>query len=253
MQLLINADIRQTAESVALLKARGIHTYGLEVSSACDHRIRVNGVERINFISNNYLGFSTHPKVVEAAMAAVRRYGIGSGGSPLACGTTDLHSEFRKKIASFYGREACALFASGYQALLGAIQTTLGRGDAALLDSLVHRSIVDGVILSRADSRSWLHNDTDVWPEFLAKSTAKYARRLVVVDSVYSMDGDIADLPAIKALADRHEALILVDEAHSLGVIGPSGRGILDHFAMPDGAHIIAGTFSKFAGGVGGL
>ncbi|MBI5552398.1 MAG: pyridoxal phosphate-dependent aminotransferase family protein [Desulfobacterales bacterium] len=253
MHLLINAEVRQMAESVALLRARDIYTYGLEVSSACNHRVRVNGVERINFISNNYLGFSSHPRVVEAAGMALQRYGVGTGGSPLMCGTTTLHTRLKEKIAEAYQQEAAVLFASGYQAMLGAIQGTLGRGDLALIDQLVHRSIVDGVILSGCDKRMWLHNDMEDLGALLARTGGKYKRRLIAVDSVYSMDGDIADLPAIKALADRHEALILVDEAHSLGVIGPRGRGLLEHFALPEGAHIIAGTFSKFAGAVGGF
>jgi 8-amino-7-oxononanoate synthase len=253
MHLLINPEVRHMAESVALLKAREIYTYGLEVSSACDHRVRVNGAERINFISNNYLGFSSHPKVMEAAGTALRHYGVGMGGSPLMCGTTTLHARLKETIAEAYRQESAVLFASGYQAMLGAVQATLGRGDLALIDQLVHRSIVDGVTLGGGDKRMWLHNDMEDLEALLERTSGKYKRRLIAVDSVYSMDGDIADLPAIKALADRHEALILVDEAHSLGVIGPRGRGILDHFALPAGAHLIAGTFSKFAGGVGGF
>ncbi|MBN1532672.1 MAG: aminotransferase class I/II-fold pyridoxal phosphate-dependent enzyme [Spirochaetes bacterium] len=253
MGKLVSDTMKQNLALVAFLKQHDIYTYFLPVSSACENRIVVKGTERINFISNNYLGFSTHPKVKEAVEAALRKYGLGIGGSPIACGSTDLHYALNERIARVYGQEDCVLYASGYQALLGGIQATVRRGDVVLLDSLVHRSIVDGVTLSEADKRMWLHNDMEDLEQLLERVKNKYERMLIVVDSVYSMDGDIAPLPEIRRLAGEHGALVLVDEAHSLGVIGKRGYGILDHFDLPGGADVIAGTFSKFAGAVGGF
>jgi 8-amino-7-oxononanoate synthase len=213
----------------------------------------VSGKERINFISNNYLGFSTHPKVIEAVKKAADKFGLGIGGSPLACGTTDLHNRLNAKIARLYEKESCVICASGYQALLGGIQASIGKGDVALMDSLVHRSIVDGVILSGSDKRMWLHNDTEDLESLLERVKKKYGRMLILVDSVYSMDGDWADLPVLYSLKEKHGALLLIDEAHSLGVLGKRGYGLPDHFDMPNGPDVVAGTFSKFAGAVGGF
>lgn len=253
MGQLISDAMKQQAALVSMLRKGNIYTYSLEVSSSCANRIVVSGKERINFISNNYLGFSTHPRVLEEVKKAADRYGLGIGGSPLACGTTELHYRLQERIARVYDREACVLLPSGYQALLGSIQATIGKGDVALLDGLVHRSIVDGVTLSGSDKRMWLHNDTEDLETLLARVKSKYKRMLVIVDSVYSMDGDWADLPELYRLKEEHGALLLIDEAHSLGVLGKRGYGLPDHFDMPHAPDVIAGTFSKFAGAVGGF
>jgi glycine C-acetyltransferase len=253
MSQLVNEAMKQQAALLSMLRKENMYPYFLEVSSSCANHITVTGKSEINFISNNYLGFSTHPKVIEAVKAAADKYGLGIGGSPLACGTTDLHYRLMGKIARLYEKEACVLFASGYQALLGGIQATIGKGDAALLDGLVHRSIVDGVTLSGADKRMWLHNDTEDLGSLLARAKSKYRRMLILVDSVYSMDGDWADLPELSRLKEEHGALLLIDEAHSLGVLGKRGYGLPDHFDMPHAPDIVAGTFSKFAGAVGGF
>lgn len=253
MSQLISDAMKQQAALLSMLRKEEIYTYSLEVSSACANRIVVSGKERINFISNNYLGFSTHPEVLKAVRNAIDKYGLGIGGSPLACGTTDIHYRLQEKIARLYEREACVLLASGYQALLGSIQATIGKGDVAVMDSLVHRSIVDGVTLSGSDKRMWLHNDTEDLDSLLARLKNKYNRMLVLVDSVYSMDGDWADLPALYRIKKEHGALLLIDEAHSLGVLGKRGYGLPDHFDMPHAPDVIAGTFSKFAGAVGGF
>jgi 8-amino-7-oxononanoate synthase len=253
MSQLISDAMKQQSALLSMLRKENIYTYSLEVSSACTNRIMVSGKERINFISNNYLGFSTHPEVLKAVRNAVDKYGLGIGGSPMACGTTDIHYKLQNKIAQVYEREACVLLASGYQALLGAIQATIGKGDVAVMDSLVHRSIVDGVTLSGSDKRMWLHNDTEDLDALLARLKTKYKRMLVLVDSVYSMDGDWADLPTLSRIKEEHGALLLIDEAHSLGVLGKRGYGLPDHFDLPDAPDVIAGTFSKFAGAVGGF
>ncbi len=250
---IFSESMSQQAALVDLLRKENIYTYSLEVSSACENRITVQGRERVNFISNNYLGFSTHPKVLEASASALKKYGLGIGGSPMACGTTDVHYRLMETIARVYRTEASVLFASGYQALLGSIQASVGKGDAAVLDSLVHRSIVDGATLSGCEKRMWLHNDYDDLDDLLKRAGKKYGRMLVVVDSVYSMDGDWADLSRLKEVKEKHGAFLLIDEAHSLGVLGPHGHGLPDHFDIFDGADLVAGTFSKFAGAVGGF
>ncbi len=253
MSRLISENMKKQAALLSMLRKENIYTYSLEVTSSCENRIVVSGKERINFISNNYLGFSTHPKVLEACAGAMEKYGLGIGGSPLACGTTDIHYRLQEKIAGIYEQEACVLLPSGYQALLASIQAAVGRGDVALLDGLVHRSIIDGVALSGSDKRMWLHNDTEDLETLLKRVSQKYARMLIVVDSVYSMDGDWADLPELSRLKGTYDAMLLIDEAHSLGVLGPRGYGLPDHFDMPKAPDIVAGTFSKFAGAVGGF
>ncbi|MBN2080066.1 MAG: aminotransferase class I/II-fold pyridoxal phosphate-dependent enzyme [Spirochaetes bacterium] len=253
MSRLVSETMKKQAALLSMLRKENIYTYSLEVASACENRIVVSGRERVNFISNNYLGFSTHPKVLAACAGAMEKYGLGIGGSPLACGTTEVHYRLQEKIAGIYEQEACVLLPSGYQALLASIQAAVGRGDVALLDGLVHRSIIDGVALSGSDKRMWLHNDTEDLETLLKRVSEKYSRMLIIVDSVYSMDGDWADLPELDRLKQAYDAMVLIDEAHSLGVLGPRGYGLPDQFDMPKAPDIVAGTFSKFAGAVGGF
>lgn len=234
------------------LKAAGGYTYALETSSACQATMVVDGRERINFISNSYLGLSTHPKVVAAIHGALEEYGIGMGGSPLACGTSSLHRRLEARIAQVFDKEAALVFTTGYQALAGSIQALLLPGDVAIVDSLAHRSIIDGTILSGAKRRTFVHNDAADLREVLAAAPPDRTR-VVIVDSVYSMDGDIADLPGLRAACDEYGAILLADEAHSLGIIGPRGRGLMDHFERPGAVDVVSGTFSKFAGSIGGF
>ena len=245
--------IEPQVQMLRMLQATGLSTYSREVSSGCGPIMRVEGQEKINFISNSYMGFSTHPKVVAAAKQALDEYGVGMGGSPLACGTTVLHQKLAEHIAAHYGKEACLIFASGYQALAGCIQGMLGKPDMALLDSLDHRSIVDGCILAGCKVRSFVHNNLDDLAELVQNTAGHKGHRMVIVDSVYSMDGDLAPLPGIQRICRPAQVTILIDEAHSLGVIGRTGKGLLEHFDLPNGADIISGTFSKFAGAVGGF
>ncbi|HUU02459.1 MAG TPA: pyridoxal phosphate-dependent aminotransferase family protein [Myxococcota bacterium] len=236
-----------------MLRSSGLDTYEREVTSGCGPLITVEGRECINFISNSYMGFSVHPKVIEAARRALADYGLGIGGSPLACGTTRLHLELAEKIAGNYGSESAMVFASGYQALLGTIQGLMGRGDIALLDNLDHRSIIDGCAMSGCKIRTFIHNDMDDLADLVERTSKVDGHRMLIVDSVYSMDGDIAPLPRIAKICRPAGVTICIDEAHSLGILGQSGKGLLEHFDMPDGADVIAGTFSKFAGAVGGF
>jgi 8-amino-7-oxononanoate synthase len=236
-----------------MLRESGLDTYEREVSSGCGPLITVEGRECINFISNSYMGFSVHPKVIEAATRALCDYGLGIGGSPLACGTTSLHRKLAEQIADNYGTESAMVFASGYQALLGTIQGLLGRGDIALLDNLDHRSIIDGCSMSGCKIRTFVHNDMDDLAGTVERTSQSDGHRMLIVDSVYSMDGDIAPLPRIFDLCRPAGVSICIDEAHSLGILGETGKGLLEHFNMPKGADVIAGTFSKFAGAVGGF
>ncbi len=249
----IPAHIEQRLQMLNMLSESGLDTYGLQVSSGCGPTMVVEGRECINLISNSYLGFSVHPKVKEAAREAVARYGVGIGGSPLACGSTELHAKLCQIIAENYGQEAAMVFATGYQALAGSIQGILTRKDLALLDNLDHRSIIDGCMLAGCKMRTFVHNDMGDL-EQLVQSTSDFpGTRMVIVDSVYSMDGDVAPLPRMKEICRPAGVLVCIDEAHSLGVMGKTGRGLLEHFDLPDGADLISGTFSKFAGAVGGF
>ncbi len=245
--------LQQQMGLLQMLRASGLHTYGLDVSSGCQALMRAEGKERINFISNSYMGFSTHPFVLEAVTNALKEFGLGIGGSPMACGNTVLHKRLSERLAQNYDKQAALIYPSGYQALLGAVQGLVGRGDMALVDALSHRSIIDGCILSGCKMRSWKHNDTHDLKNLIKRTEAKATNRVVVVDSVYSMDGDVAPLPQMKAVCDPANVTILIDEAHSLGIMGKTGKGLLEHFEIPDGADVVAGTFSKFAGAVGGF
>lgn len=241
----------QALTPVSQVRAAGLYHYAHVVSSSSDATVRIGGREVINLISNNYLGMSVHPRVVEAARGALEAYGTGMCGSPLACGTSELHERLARRIADWFGVEAAMVFPTGYQALLGSVSTLVGPGDAVLVDALAHRSIIDGARLSGASLRTFAHNDMTDLAELL-ESTSRFERRLIVVDSVYSMEGDIADLPGLHRLAEQHQAALLVDEAHAMGVIGERGHGLMEHFGMPRSVDLVAGTFSKFGGTVGG-
>lgn len=241
----------RTLAPIYAIREAGTYHYGRTVSSSSSATVMVGGREVINFISNNYLGFSVHPKVVEASIEAVRRYGTGMCGAPLACGTTELHVKLAERVAAWMGMPAAMIFASGYKALAGAISGLVAKGDCVILDNLAHRSIVDGARLSGAEVRVFTHNNMEDLAEVLERS-AKFERRLIAVDSVYSMEGDLADLPGLNRLARQHSAALLIDEAHSMGVMGDRGRGLMEHFNLPGGADIAAGTFSKFGGAIGG-
>jgi 8-amino-7-oxononanoate synthase len=237
---------------IDMLEQTGLNTYSREVSSGCSPTMIVENQEKINFISNSYMGFSVHPKVIEAAQKALTKFGLGIGGSPLACGNTSLHIELAERIADNYNKESALVFATGYQALAGTIQGLMSRKDMALLDNLDHRSIIDGCALAGGKIRSFKHNDVDDLKELISSTENAKGRRIVIVDSVYSMDGDIAPLPEIHEICKTAGVTVMIDEAHSLGIMGKNGKGLLEHFDLPQGAEIVSGTFSKFAGAVGG-
>jgi 8-amino-7-oxononanoate synthase len=238
-------------------RPRGYYQFGLPIHSAPSTRIDVEdtkaGVIRpglINFASYNYLGLSYRPEVKEAIKAAVDRYGAGSSGSPILSGTTALLQELEERIARFKGKEASLIFPTGYAANLGLIAGLMRAGDLVVADQFAHASIVDGMILSKAQSRFFRHNR----PEELDRKLRDFeGKKLVVVEGVYSMDGDLVALPEILEVSRANGARVLIDEAHSTFIFGENGRGVAEHFGLDDEVDIHLGTFSKSLGGQGGF
>ena len=206
----------------------------------------------INFSSNNYLNLSNHPEVKESARRALVKYGLGSTGSRILNGTTELHEELESDIADFKNAESALVFTTGYMANVGVVSSVSGIGDAIILDEKVHASIIDGCALARAKFMSFRHNDMHSLENRLSKAKAANRSILIITDSVFSMGGDVASLPEIKGLAAAYGARLMIDEAHSTGVLGDTGRGIHEYFHLDDGADIEIGTLSKALGGLGG-
>jgi 8-amino-7-oxononanoate synthase len=207
----------------------------------------------VNLASNDYLGLAADPRVAEAAAEAARTWGAGSGASRLVTGGTALHRELEQALAAWKGAEDCVVFSSGYLANTGTIGALVGPGDAVASDALNHASIVDGCRTSRADVRVFAHRDTGALDEALGAARAAGARRLLVVtDGVFSMDGDAADLPALCDVADAHDAMVMVDDAHGCGVLGPQGRGTAAAQGCSGRVHVHVGTLSKAFGSAGG-
>ncbi|MFQ5512137.1 MAG: aminotransferase class I/II-fold pyridoxal phosphate-dependent enzyme [Candidatus Krumholzibacteriia bacterium] len=203
----------------------------------------------INFASYNYLGLSYREEIQEAAIEATRKYGTGASGSPILSGTLDLHDELAEKVARFKGTEAALIFPSGYSANLGVIAGLMRSGDLVVTDQFAHASIVDGIILSKAKVRYFRHN---VVGDLERKLEEFPGKKLVIVEGVYSMDGDLARLPEIVEVCRSHGARIMIDEAHSAFIFGKNGRGVAEHFGLDDEMDIHFGTFSKSLGGIGG-
>lgn len=212
--------------------------------------VRINGKRYLNFTTYSYLGLLGHPKIDEAAKAAIDKFGTGTHGVRILAGTTSLHVELEKTIAKYKGTPDAVAFSSGYVTNLTTISTITGRGDAVFCDMINHASIVDGCQLSRADFIRFKHNDVVDLEDKLKNSKA--VGKFIVVDSVFSMDGDITPLPQIIELAKKYKCLLMVDEAHSLGVLGSTGHGILEHFGIKDGIDIQMGTLSKTIPAIGG-
>ena len=221
------------------------------VMTAPTGRVVLDGREVITLGSNNYLGLSIHPKVIEAAVEAVQEYGTGASGSRLLTGNCQLYVNLEAKIAELKRTEAALVFSSGYLANIGAIPVLAGDGDLILSDALNHASIIDGCRLSTAITQIYRHRDIDHLESLLTQS-ATFGRKLIVTDGVFSMDGNIARLPEICDLAERHNAMVIVDEAHSIGVLGESGGGTVEHFGLENRDVIQMGTMSKAIGGLGG-
>lgn len=211
-----------------------------------------DGRKVINLASNNYLGLTTHPRLREAALEATRKYGVGSGAVRTIAGTMSLHMELEEKIARFKDVEASVVFQSGFAANAGTVSAILGKEDFIISDELNHASIIDGARLSRASIKVFRHKDVAHAEEQLASVASQPGRKLLISDGVFSMDGDIAPLPALCDLAEKYGAIMMVDDAHASGVLGRNGRGTIDHFGMHGRVDIQVGTLSKAIGALGG-
>jgi glycine C-acetyltransferase len=239
-------------EQLDELKQQGLFNTIRTVESAMDGRITVDGQDVLNFCANNYLGLANHPRLREAAKKAIDTYGIGPGAVRTIAGTMSLHNQLESRLAAFKGVEAVVTLQSGFTANLATIPALVGRGDVIFSDRLNHASIIDGCRLSRAQIVAYEHNDVADLRRKIAETT-DYNRRLIVTDGVFSMDGDIALLPDIYAVAQEHDILLMVDDAHGEGVLGRGGRGIVDHFGLHGQVDIEIGTMSKAFGVVGGI
>jgi glycine C-acetyltransferase len=202
--------------------------------------------------SNNYLGLTTHPKLREAAMAATKKYGVGSGAVRTVSGTMSIHMELEEKIARFKNTEACVVFQSGFAANAGTVSAILGKEDFIISDELNHASIIDGARLSRAKIKVFRHKDTAHAEELLKEVAGEPGHKLIITDGVFSMDGDIGPLPALCDLAEKYGAIMMIDDAHSSGVLGRNGRGTADHFKVHGRVDVQVGTLSKAIGALGG-
>ena len=232
--------------------AQGIYPYHRCISSKQDTEVIMEGRKVLMFGSNSYLGLTNHPKVIEAAVEAAKKYGTGCAGSRYLNGTLDLHKEFEAELAEFVGKEDAMIFSTGFQTNLGTISCLMGRDDYVICDDLDHASIVDGRRLSFAKPLKFKHNDMASLEKTLQRCEPD-SLKLVVVDGVFSMEGDLADLPGIVALKDKYNCAIMVDEAHGLGVMGDHGRGVCNHFGLTDQVEIVMGTFSKSLAAIGGF
>ena len=233
------------------IQAQGLYPYFKPISKAEDTVVVIEGQERVMMGSNNYLGLTHHPRVLEAAKRALEQFGSGCTGSRFLNGTLALHEELESRLAGFLGKEAALIFSTGYQANLGLISGLIGRGDVVLIDKLDHASIVDGAKLSYGDTQRFNHGDL----EHLERKLQCKARNgtMVIVDGVYSMEGDIADLPGLVKLCQHYGAALAVDDAHSIGVLGPNGDGTAAHLGLTEETDIIVGTFSKSLASIGGF
>jgi 8-amino-7-oxononanoate synthase len=216
----------------------------------CGPQARVDGRALLSFCSNDYLGLANDPALVDAACAGARAWGVGSGASHLVSGHLGAHAVLEQKLAEFTGFARALLFSTGYLANLGIVPALVGRNDAVFADRLNHASLIDAVQLSRADSQRYPHADLAALERQLAASHAR--RKLILTDAVFSMDGDLAPLPGLLALAERFDAWLVVDDAHGFGVLGRQGRGSLAHFDLPAARRLVyMGTLGKAAGAAG--
>jgi glycine C-acetyltransferase len=211
-----------------------------------------DGKRVINLASNNYLGLTTHPKLREAALAAIHKFGVGSGAVRTVSGTMTIHMELEEKIARFKNVEACVVFQSGFTANAGTVSAILGKGDFIISDELNHASIIDGARLSKATIKIFRHKDVAHAEELLKEIAGEPGRRLIISDGVFSMDGDIGPLPALCDLAEKYGAIMMVDDAHSSGILGRNGRGTIDHYNVHGRVDVQVGTLSKAIGAMGG-
>lgn len=232
--------------------AKGVYPYFRCIDSEQDTEVTMSGKKVLMFGSNSYMGLTNHPRIKEAAIAAVRKYGTGCAGSRFLNGTLDIHLQLENELAEFVGKDEALVYSTGFQVNLGVLSCVTGRRDTILCDELDHASIVDGRRLSFSTARKFRHNDMEHLERELEKCDPDTIK-LIVVDGVFSMEGDIANLPEIVRLKNKYNASIMVDEAHGLGVLGNQGRGTCDHFGVTPDVDLIMGTFSKSLATIGGF
>jgi len=237
---------------IASLKEAGLFNVIRTIDSPMDACVTIDGKRVLNFCANNYLGLANDPRIKEAAKRAIDAYGVGPGAVRTIAGTMSLHIELEKRLAEFKRAEACISLQSGFTANLATIPAIVGRGDVIFSDELNHASIIDAIRLSRAQVVRYRHGDVADLQRVIAE-TMEYNRRLIVTDGVFSMDGDVAPLDKICEVAEAHNIMLMVDDAHGEGVLGEGGRGIVDHFGLHGRVDIEVGTLSKAFGVVGGL
>ena len=239
---------RQPQEYMAM----GVYPYFREIDSAQDTEVMMDGKKVLMFGSNSYMGLTYDKRIVEAAIEATRKYGTGCAGSRFLNGTLDLHVQLEKELAAFLGKEECLVFTTGFTVNEGVIPTLVDRKDYIICDDRDHASIVDGRRLSFATQLKYKHNDMEALEKELKKCNPDSVK-LIIVDGVFSMEGDLAQLPEIVRLKEKYNASIMVDEAHGMGVFGRQGRGVCDHFGVTDQVDVIMGTFSKSFASLGGF
>jgi 8-amino-7-oxononanoate synthase len=230
----------------------GLYPFFRVIESDQDTTVTMNGKKVLMFGSNSYMGLTNHPKIKEASIKAIEKYGSGCAGSRFLNGTLDIHIELEQKLAEYVNKDATLVFSTGFQVNLGVIPTVTGRNDYILIDELDHASIIEATRLSFAKVLKFRHNDMHSL-ERLLKKCEPGRIKLIVVDGIYSMEGDIANLPGIVKLAEKYEATVMVDDAHSIGVIGEHGSGTASHFGLTDKVDLIMGTFSKSLASLGGF
>lgn len=232
--------------------AAGLYPFFRIIESEQDTEVTINGEQVLMFGSNSYLGLTTHPALKEASKSAIDKYGSGCAGSRFLNGTLDLHIELEEKLAKFVGKESTLVFSTGFQVNLGVISSIPGRHDYIIMDDLDHACIIDGARLSFAKTLKYRHNDMESLEKVLQKCKED-SIKLIAVDGVFSMEGDLANLPEIVKLAKKYKANIFVDDAHGIGVMGKLGAGTADHFGLTNDVDMIMGTFSKSLASIGGF
>jgi len=230
----------------------GLYPYFRTIESEQDTVVKIQGKDTLMFGSNSYLGLTSHPKLKEASKKAIDIYGSGCAGSRFLNGTLDIHLELEEKLADYVGKESTLVFSTGYQVNLGVISSIPGRHDYIIIDEYVHACIIDGSRLSFAKVLKYKHNDMESLEKILKKCDPDKIK-LICIDGVFSMEGDLCKLPEISALAEKYDANIMVDDAHGLGVMGELGKGTSDHFGLTDKVDLIMGTFSKSLASIGGF
>jgi 8-amino-7-oxononanoate synthase len=233
-------------------KAAGVYPYFRAISSEQDTEVIINGKKVLMFGSNAYLGLTNHPKVKEAAIEAIKKYGTGMAGSRFLNGTLDIHEALERRLAKFVGKEEAIIYSTGFQVNVGVVSCLTGKDDYILWDAFDHASIIEGHRLSPSNKLKFKHNDMNSLEKQLQTCNPDKVK-LIVVDGVFSMEGDVANLPEIVRLAKKYNANIMVDEAHSLGVFGKNGQGVCNEFGVKDDIDLIMGTFSKSFASLGGF